>query len=69
MSNIQDTYFCCTLFLLVLFLNMSGFCFFFLTQMLDILYENYSDSGCYIPPERIQPILEGKREANQLNLI
>lgn len=37
--------------------------------MLAILYENNSDSGCYIPPESIQPILEGKKEEKQLNLI
>lgn len=37
--------------------------------MLAILYGKNSDSGCYIPPESIQPTLEGKKEEKQLNLI
>lgn len=52
---------------MILFPNIAFF--FFFTQMLAILYENNSDSGCYILPESIQPILEGKKEEKQLNLI
>lgn len=55
----KDTLFLLCIFLMILFPNIA---FFFFTQMLAILYENNSDSGCYILPESIQPILEGKKE-------
>ena len=51
-------------FLLALFPNIA----FFYSNAGHFIWKN-SDSGCYIPPESIQPTLEGKKEEKQLNLI